>query len=421
MPQDDAQEADWTLFDHEKNSVEAKYPDIEFEWTRLAPGTDYRQQYDTLLMAGDGPTLARQFPYVDIQTRMANGTIAEITEYVVNWDLKNQGLVNTTFDQAISTPDGKWYAVPFAPYVTGIAYNKAVIREAGGDPDRLPTTWSEFADLASQYTDKDEPRFGYLLLGSDYNAWTFTPWVWSAGGEMVRQNEDGSWAIAFNEEPGVNAAMYMNELIWARNATQKDILESYDDYQNHVKAGQAAFGWGSPPDFTVEQLAKFDQVQDDIGVFPLPGKDEGGAPVAFAGGEVWTMSPLATKEQRDAAWDVLTYLSYDEEYLIERWTLEDSLGQLNAKPSVRNDLVETKYSLASKWPAHWAKELADAMAVAKPEPYCPNWNDLKNEIVIPLQTIYLKEGITFDEAKALLDACAERLYEMYPETFKKPV
>ncbi|MDR2657960.1 MAG: extracellular solute-binding protein [Oscillospiraceae bacterium] len=421
MPQDDAQEADWTLYDHEKNSVEAKYPDIEFEWTRLAPGTDYRQQYDTLLMAGDGPTLARQFPYVDIQTRLANGTIAEITEYVVNWDLKNQGLVNTTFDQAISTPDGKWYAVPFAPYVTGIAYNKAVIREAGGEPDHLPTTWSEFADLASQYTDKDEPRFGYLLLGSDYNAWTFTPWVWSAGGEMVRQNADGSWAIAFNEEPGVNAAMYMNELIWARNATQKDILESYDDYQNHFKAGQAAFGWGSPPDFTVEQLEKFDQVQDDIGVFPLPGKDEGGTPVAFAGGEVWTMSPLASKEQRDAAWDVLTYLSYDEEFLIEHWKLEDSLGQLNAKPSVRTDLVETKYALASKWPAHWAKELADAMAVAKPEPYCPNWNDLKNEIVIPLQTIYLKEGITFDEAKALLDDCAERLYEMYPETFKKPV
>ncbi|MDR1599265.1 MAG: hypothetical protein LBS11_05270 [Oscillospiraceae bacterium] len=420
MPQDDAQEADWTLYNAQKDAVEAKFPDVEIEWTRLAPGTDYRQQYDTLLMAGDGPTFTSQFPYVDIQTRLANGTIAEITEYVVNWDLKAQGLVNSTFDQALSTPDGKWYAVPQGPYVTGIAYNKAVIREAGGDPDKLPTTWSEFADLAAQYTDKDEPRFGYLLLGSDYNAWTFTPWVWSAGGEMVRQNEDGSWAIAFNEEPGVNAALFMNELVWARNATQKDILESYDDYQNHFKAGQASFGWGSPPDFSVEALEKFDQVQEDIGVFPLPGKDEGGMQVAFAGGEVWTMSPLASKEQRDVAWEIINLLSYDEEYLVERWALEDSLGQLNAKPSVRTDLVEKKYSMASKWPETWAAELSAAMAVAKPEPYCPNWNDLKNEIVIPLQTIYLKEGITYDEAKALLDECADRLYEMYPQTFKKP-
>jgi ABC-type glycerol-3-phosphate transport system substrate-binding protein len=419
VPQDDDPESAHQEFAFTKEKAEAKFPNVEFEWTHFAPGSDYRQQYDQQLMSGDGPTVAHTFPYVDIQTRIANNTIADITEYVADWDLRSRGLVNSTFDEALSTPDGKWFAVPYAPYVNAIVYNSAVIKEAGGDPDKIPATWTEFAEMASAYTDKDLPRFGYLLLGSEWNAWTFTPWVWAAGGEMVRPNGDGTWQPAFQEDPGVDAAMYMNELIWARNATQKDVLESYDDMQNHFKAGQAAYGWGSPPGFSADDLAKFDQKQEDIGFFPLPAKDDGGRVVGFAGGEVWTMLPSATKEQRDAAWEYIQYISFDEEYLTELWALQDSLGRLTANPTVRNDLVEKKFSMASSWPAHWAKQMADAMAVAQPEPYCPNWNELKNEIVQPLQTIYLTEGISRDEAKRLLEECAETLYVKYPDAFVK--
>ena len=420
QPKDDDPESSFTLFDAHKAIIEEKFPNFEIEWTRMAPGTDYRQQYDQLVMTGDGPTVGHMFPYVDIKTRMANGTIGELTQFVTGWDLKAQGLVTETFDQAISSPDGKWYAVPYAPYVNGIVYNKAAIVEAGGDADRIPTTWSEFGEMAQAYTDKDIPRFGYLLLGSDWNAWTFTPWVWSAGGEMVRENDDGTWAVAFNEDAGVHAAMYMNELIWKYGATQKDVLQSYDDMQNHFKAGQAAYGWGSPPGFSADDLARFDQVQEDIGFFALPGKDEGGRQVAFAGGEVWTVLPNLTQEQLEASWEYLVYCSFNEEYLIPRWELEDSLERLTANPAVRTDLVEKKYSMASAWPSHWAKQMADAMAVAQPEPYCPNWNELKNEIVKPLQEIYLTEGITFEKAKELLDACAETLYTTYPDSFTKP-
>ena len=60
------------------------------------------------------------------------------------------------------------------------------------------------------------------------------------------------------------------------------------------------------------------------------------------------------------------------------------------------------------------------MKVARPEPFCPNWNQLKDEIVKPLQTIYLTKGITRDEVKKLLDDCAEAMYQKYPDSFKKP-
>jgi len=418
-PQDDDAESSWTYFEWYTQKVEEHFPDIEFTWDRLAPGTDYRQQLDQLLAAGEGPNFGVHFPYVDIKTRAANGTIAEITKFVESWDQRNAGNITTIFDNALYT-NGGWYAAPAAPYVSGIVYNSTIIKEADGDPSVVPQTWSEFAELASQYTDKDIPRFGYLLLGSDFNAWTYTPWVWSAGGEMVRDNGDGTWEIAFNEDPGVDAALFMNELIWKYNATQKDVLESYDDMQNHFKMGQACYTWNSPMSFSADDLAKYDLTQEGTGFFPLPGKDEGGRIVGFAGGEVFTVSPISSEAQAQAGWDWYNYTYNDEEFCREAWALQDSLGTLSTTTPPRNDLVEVKFSYASNWPSHWKTEMANVLSKALPEPYCPHWDDLKNEIVGPLQTIYLKEGITFDEAKQILEDCANVLYEKYPDAFRKP-
>lgn len=85
LPQDDDSDIVKQRFEFIREKVETTFPNYEIEWTRMAPGTDYRQQYDKLLMSGDGPTLWNSLPFVDIQTRMRNGTIAEITDYVVNW------------------------------------------------------------------------------------------------------------------------------------------------------------------------------------------------------------------------------------------------------------------------------------------------------------------------------------------------
>ena len=62
LPQDDDSDIVKQRFEFIKGKVEAKFPDYDIEWTRMAPGTDYRQQYDKLLMSGDGPTLWGSLP-----------------------------------------------------------------------------------------------------------------------------------------------------------------------------------------------------------------------------------------------------------------------------------------------------------------------------------------------------------------------
>ena len=126
---------------------------------------------------------------------------------------------------------------------------------------------------------------------------------------MVRKNDDGTYKIAFNEPEGVDAAMFMNEMIWKYKMTQKDVLMSIGD-----------------------------------------------------------LGKLAANE--------------------------------NLSESTRKEIMSLSLN-------------------AKPEPYCPHWGDVKTELVNPLQTIFLKEGITREEAQKLLDDCANTLYDKYPDTFKK--
>ncbi len=419
LPQDDDSDIVKQRFEFIREKVETTFPNYEIEWTRMAPGTDYRQQYDKLLMSGDGPTLWNSLPFVDIQTRMRNGTIAEITDYVVNWDLRNEGKVNPSIEEALHDEEGRWYAVPYAPYIMGMLYNKTAIEAGGGSTETVPETWDEFAQVAQSLTDKDVPRFGYTLLGSDFCAWPLTPWVWSAGGEMVIPNGDGTYAIGFNQEAGVDAIMYMHDLVHKYGVTQTDLLESYDDYMSNMTVGYACYGWGLPTSLDKEKLAAYDEVQENFGVIPIPGKEAGQA-VGFAGGETWTMHPQATKEQMDASWEILNLISYDEEFLRELWQLENELGLLDPKPSTRQDLVEVKYSYATNWPEHWKEEFAALNAIARPEPFCNEWNSLKDYIVQPFQQIIGDPDITREEAQALLDECAERLYTDFPEAYKKP-
>lgn len=419
LPQDDDSDAVKTRFEFMKEKVESTFPDYEIEWTRMAPGTDYRQQYDKLLMSGDGPTLWNSLPFVDIQTRMRNGTIADITEYVVNWDLRNEGKVNPSIEDALHDDEGHWYAVPFAPYIMGMLYNKTAIEAGGGDVSKIPATWEEFGQAAQSLTDKSVPRFGYTLLGSDFCAWPLTPWVWSAGGEMVIPNDDGTYSIGFNQEKGVDAIMYMHDLVYKYQCTQTDLLENYSDYMANMTVGYACYGWGLPTSLDAEKLAAYDAKQEDFGVIPIPG-DIADHAVGFAGGETWTMHPQATKEQMDACWNILNLISYDEAFLREYWELENELNLIDPKPSCRQDLVEVKYSYATNWPEHWKAEFAALNEVSRPEPYCAEWNSLKDYIVAPFQQILGDPNCTREQAQALLDECAEKLYTDFPDAYRKP-
>ncbi|MFQ7550907.1 MAG: extracellular solute-binding protein [Blautia marasmi] len=56
--------------------------------------------------------------------------------------------------------EGKTYAVPFAPDVSVLLYNKDHYQEAGLDPETPPKTWDELIAYSQKLTTSD--RYGYV-------------------------------------------------------------------------------------------------------------------------------------------------------------------------------------------------------------------------------------------------------------------
>ena len=415
----DAPESVVKEYEYRMEKTREKFPHINIVDEALKPGTDYVQQYDRALMAGQAPTATKMFSYTSIPTRIKNGTIADITNLVGNWDLKNEGKVLSSFDEALSTSDGKWFAIPYAGYVMGTTYNSKAIREGGGDPDNLPTTWAEFAELGQKLTDVSVPRFGYELLGMEWNSWPFTAWVWSAGGEMVRDNGDGTYKITFNEEPGVDAASFWNEMVWKYEMTQKDVLQDISKIIEDVISGRACFAWVPTGELKQENLEPYGLTVADFGFMAMPVKDESIQNPSFTGGEVITFNPKATEEEIKAAWDVFTFMYYDEEMLTESWGIFSQYGSADTQIPGRIDLYGKKLDIFTLIPAQMKADLLEISEVAIPEPFCQNWNDLKNAIASPLQQIILKKDITREEIQKILDDSAEELYAKYPDSFRK--
>ncbi|AEV29428.1 ABC-type sugar transport system, periplasmic component [Sphaerochaeta pleomorpha str. Grapes] len=393
-------------------------PDIEIESIFSPAGTDYRQQYDKALMAGEAPTVTNLLPYVDVQTRAANGMIADISDFVDNWDLKKQGIVNPAMDEALQY-NGKWYGVMDYVYLAGTVYNKTALKAGGGDVSKLPKTWDEFTSLGQKITDLKTPRFGYLLLGMEWNAWPFTPWVWSAGGEMVIPNGNGTYKVGFSEEPGVDAAMLWHDMIWKYHMTQKDVLKSWNDLRDDMHSGRGVFAFGRMDHYASDAEKKYGIPQSTFGIIPIPAKDASQKQVSIAGGNAWIFSPTATPAELDAAWKFVQLFDYDKDFQIKKWEYENSIGGINNRIPPRVDIIDTKFSMATSWPEGWAEEFSVISATARMEPWCPNWNNLKNILAPVLQKILLTENISRNEVRDLLTQAANEAYKMYPDTFRK--
>lgn len=291
------------------------------------------------------------------------------------------------------------------------------IKAAGGDVDNLPKTWEEFAEFGQKMTDFSVPRMCYQITGS---VWQFTPWIWSAGGEMVEPNGDGTYRIAFNGEEGVDTAEFMNHMVWKYQMTQKNILCDGSEISNNIKSGAALYAWAQ-----LANVVNRDSVDrngftyNDFTQELIPAKDSSHEGAALAGGEVITFNPHADKKTLEAAFKVAEYLYYDEEYLTELWENQNAAGLVDTMVPARKDLYEKKLSTYSQLSKENRDALVKIQSYAKPEPFCGNWTDLKTMLKEYLEKIYLKEDITREEIKALLDQCAEELYSTYPTSFKK--
>ncbi len=97
---------------------------------------------------------------------------------------------------------GKQYALPFAISAPLIFYNADLVRRAGGNPDKMPTTWKGINELAAKIAALPDVDSGFHMGMEAAPDWYWQMMVNSFGGEMV---DEAKKKVAFDGPAGLSA------------------------------------------------------------------------------------------------------------------------------------------------------------------------------------------------------------------------
>ncbi len=281
------------------------------------------------------------------------GALADMTDKVNSLPYKEAfsgGLMD------LAKYQDKTYAVPFAPDVSVLLYNKDHFKEAGLNPDQPPKSWSELTSYAQKLTTND--HYGYVYGAADAGTmmFTFVPYIWSNGGDVL--TEDGQQST-LNQPKAVEALQYISDLeskykVVPQGITSYGWTEAEDAFKTQ-SASMIVLGSAA-----VYSMVSNSEVDFGVGTALIPAAD-GKNFSSFSGGDSLTV--MKDCKNQDAAWNFIQYL-LSEDVQVEELAKNGSLP-------ARSDLFDNEYF--NNHPEY--EVMKEALMVGK-APYSLHYNEM---------------------------------------------
>ncbi|WP_195543153.1 extracellular solute-binding protein [Massiliimalia timonensis] len=302
-----------------------KYPNIKLENVMVTD--DQLSQLASAFASGTNPDFG-EVGQPDMAKYAYAGMAMELDGFMEDWDdLKNfhqESLDNFKYG-------GKQYALPSYSYTMNLFYNKPMFEEAG--ITEAPKTWDELLETAKKLTIPEKGQWGFNLLVSQWTEWWFEYFVWQAGGDLTKENEDGTLALTFDDPAVETAVDFYRQLIDAK-VIQSDLTLNYENMQKEFANGHAAMTlMGSDG---IAQFSGWGMKVEDIGMAELP-VGPSGEKVTQLGGQCGFIFSNIDEETAQAAW---TWLTFDRSKEETEWVLKNGAEAGSASPTVivRNDV-----------------------------------------------------------------------------------
>ena len=209
-------------------------------------------------------------------------------------DFEKEGFHQAMFD--IGTQNGKVYALPFAISLPITYWNLDLVKQAGGDPANLPTSWDGVIALAKKID----------ALGPDINGITYVwditgNWLWQApvfaqGGTMLNADES---KVAFDGPEGQFAMKTLARFVTEANMPNL----SQPDARATFAAGKTGVHITSTSDLAKTTGMIGGKFELKTHVFPDVKPGSGRLP---AGGNV-AMIVSTDKAKQKAAWEFVKF------------------------------------------------------------------------------------------------------------------
>lgn len=364
------------------------------------PGNEFYQA----VAAGNAPDLVNcSFTMMD--TYMKSGILEPLNGYVENWDEWG----NFTKEYVdMFTLDGNVYGIPYtvAPMLFG--YNKALFEEAG--IEKLPETWDEALEAAKKINNPDNQIAGYATLAAEWTEWFFQYYVWQAGGDLTKQNEDGTAELTFTDPAVMEAAKYYQQLR-KDDVLQSDLTLKFTDLVTNFglgKIGMMPFAADRVKDAVSQGMDP-----DDLGLMLPPAGPSGERTTAIAG-TTYVINAKADQAKKDAAWEYIAQKA-GAEYQKAYYENLATKGAPNPMIIPRDDMTITDFY---EFPEEYAEVLEQAKTIGRLEFY--GKADFGAYVDRAVQKILVDPNA--DPEKEFTDAqkqCEDEVLESFNEAAKK--
>ena len=310
------------------------------------------------------------------------------------------------------------FMFPAGLIVLGMVYERPLFAEYAdqGIEPRVPRDWEELLDWAKKLTDPKRNQYG-LAIDLTNPGWYLLSFLYSAGGQVVEQDESGQWRCVINSDAGVEAAYFLARLRMEKTpGGYRGVLSNTMEFSG----GSGRFGMQFRYLDERFLVSAHDQTK---GFGPVPRGPDGKSGSELNASLCGIFSGLANERpRRDAAWEYIQfYDSMEARAIRTRKLVAAGLGEFVPAPLLRQLNEHGQYDdILRRIPPEWEEANRVALEAGVPEPYGKNCNSIYQELNKPVGAI-LRSQIVQDaidagrpdlgkaEIRRILDRATERI------------
>ena len=342
---------DWAASMEEKFLAEHPWITLNKVVKEGDPGNEFYQA----VASGTAPDLVN-CSFTMMNSYMAAGILEPLNVYTSSWD-EWENFTQEYVD--MFTRNGAVYGIPSTVSPMLFGYNKALFAEAGlNEP---PKTWEEALEFAKQINDPDNQVSGYATLAAEWTEWFFQYYVWQAGGDLTKENPDGTAELTFTDPAVIKAAEYYQQLK-SEGVLQSDLTLKFGDLTTNFALGKI----GMMPfasDWVTDAVSN-GMDPDDLGLCLPPAGPSGEQTTAIAG-TCYVINTKTDQAKKDAAWEYITFYT-GREYLSSFFENSATKGALSPVIIPRDDMSVTDFY---EFPEEYKEVLEAAKSVGRLEFY----------------------------------------------------
>lgn len=316
------------------DKYEAANPNVHVELIS-PPLENADAKISQMLMSGKGVDIVEVRDQT-ISQYVNNGWLADLTNYVNNWEEKDT-LVQATYEAMWAHIAGQeMFLIPYGFYQRCLYYRADWLEEAGLP---VPTTWEELLEVGAQLTDPSQNRFGYAFRGgsSGYQYADTCYWGWIGVDQLADPNagfflKDGSTIFTL---PEAKEALEFHKKLYKEASPSDSMAWGFSEMVQGFVGGTCAF---LIQDAEVIATCSADMEEGTWGTatFPVGPSGEGVLPNGYAG---WGMTSFT--QYPDAVADFILFLSNAENNT--EFSAKHAMIPIHSNAGELNDAFSTGY------------------------------------------------------------------------------